>query len=132
MAVNQSSNSTCVLTFKFPTGNLTHLPSSVKPTWTVLLVINGVTAPVTFLMSLSIVWVVLERENLRSNSSKLLQAALALTDLIVSAVRQPITICLLAGLLQGYTLSCSSYHCCWPCFSLHWSVFAFLFDDGEH
>ena len=90
--------------YSFNTINLT---SPINSTWISFQAINGVAAPVTFCINLLIIWVILEQENLRTNKSNILLAALALAELLVSIIFQPILIWMFNCFLRdGCTVSC--------------------------
>jgi len=84
-----SSLPVCLITPDFQ--DSTNLPASVKPTRITLAVVNGVAALPTFVINLLIIWTVLEKKNLRSNSYTILLAGLAFTDLLVSLITEPAT-----------------------------------------
>ena len=85
----------CPITFDFDPTNITDVPASVVRTRISLLAINVVTSPPTFLVNLLVIWTVLEKEQLRSNSYYLVVAVLSFSDLLVGLVVQPLFIALM-------------------------------------
>lgn len=86
-----------------PTANL---PNTVVPVWTVLCVIQSLTAPMVFCINLLIIWSICEDSRLRSSGYNILIAILAFTDLLVGCVVQPTFISLLICLLVDCPVSC--------------------------
>ncbi|KAK3700049.1 hypothetical protein QZH41_004348 [Actinostola sp. cb2023] len=87
--------------------NISTLPSSVSPTWIFLSVLNGIAAPPTVTLNLLVIWTVLEHRRHRSANYNLLLVALAVTDLAVGLVVEPLFVLYLGCLL----LECAS-----PCY----------------
>ncbi|KAK3741765.1 hypothetical protein QZH41_002171 [Actinostola sp. cb2023] len=109
MTTNYTSNSTayyCSIAPQFHNYNITSLPDSVVPTWIFLSAVNGIAAPLTVIINLLIIWTVLENENLRSVSYNLLLAALAVTDLLIGLVVQPLYVWRLGCLVLEYSVPC--------------------------
>ncbi|XP_031567116.1 adenosine receptor A2b-like [Actinia tenebrosa] len=86
------SQQECPVTLEFDISNSTRFPKSAIPTWIAVSVISGVMAVPTFWINLLVIWTILENESLRSLNYNLILAILALTDLLVGLVVNPLFI----------------------------------------
>ncbi|KAK3726502.1 hypothetical protein QZH41_003897 [Actinostola sp. cb2023] len=96
----------CLLSPDFAPRNITSLPDTVIPTWMVISVIDGIAAPPTVVINLLIIWTVMEDEGLRSINYNLLIAALAVPDLLVGLVVEPLFVWWLGCLLVECAPTC--------------------------
>lgn len=69
--------------------------------------INSIMAPVVFSINLMVMWAILEDENLRSVLHNLLIAWLALTDLLIGVISQPLNIAVLTYAHLENTVPCT-------------------------
>ena len=79
-------------------------PDSVNPTWTFLAIVNGLFALPTAGVNALIVWTVFSDEDLRSSPFNVLLGELAVTDMLVGLVVQPMCSAIL-GCLINYCYS---------------------------
>ncbi|XP_020916136.1 melanocortin receptor 4-like [Exaiptasia diaphana] len=85
-----NTTSTCLISPDFEHYNITDLPDSVLPVWTVLAYVNGIAAPLTAVSNALIICAVFGDQQLRSKAYTLLLAALAVGDLLVGLVVEPL------------------------------------------
>lgn len=85
-----ASHLLCPISVDFEPYNISNYPKSAMPTWIATNIISFFVAFPTFYINLLVIWTILEKENLRSTSYNLLLAILALTDLLVGLVVQPL------------------------------------------
>lgn len=90
MAVNNSlPTQNCLLSIDFDYHNVTNAPNYVKTSWVVFAAINGLAAPPTILINIVIIWVILKNESLQSSIYNNVLVALAVTDLLVGLLMDP-------------------------------------------
>lgn len=97
---------TCLIQPDFDAHNITNVPPSVRSTWYLLSVINGLAAPPTVVLNLFIICTVLGDKRLRSVNYNLLLSTMAVTDFLVGILVQPLFCWYLGCLLQD---DCHSY-----------------------
>ena len=113
MATNlttQSSKTECIfMSPEFDPNNLTSLPDSVVPTWIFLSVFNSLTALPTAFINFLIIWTIIEKRRLRNANYNLLLTFLAMSDLFVGAVVQPLTVSYLVCLVLKCSSPCKTF-----------------------
>ncbi|XP_020900818.1 5-hydroxytryptamine receptor 2C-like [Exaiptasia diaphana] len=85
-----NSTSTCFISVDFENYNITDLPDTVVPVWTTLAIINGIASPFTAVLNALMVWTILGDHELRSKTYNTLLVSLAVTDLLVGLVVEPL------------------------------------------
>lgn len=102
ITVRSGSDDTPSVCFMSPVGfiPLRNHPDSVNQVWMFLSVVNGIASLPTVAINALIIWATLGDRNLRSSSFNLLLVALAVTDLFVGILVEPM-FSLLLGCLQG-------------------------------
>ncbi|XP_028516693.1 histamine H2 receptor [Exaiptasia diaphana] len=85
-----------------------YLPDSVRHTWIILSIVNSIASPLTIVINLLIIWTVVKDTNLRNVNYNILLAALAVTDLIVGLVVEPLFSFHLICFVLGCSTSCTA------------------------
>lgn len=101
-----NSTSTCLISPDFGHFNITDLPDSVVPVWTVLACLNAIASPFTVIFNGLIIWAILGDHQLRSKSYFALLASLAVTDLAVGLLLDPLLCWHLVSLLTEGETKC--------------------------
>lgn len=83
-----------------------HLPDSVEPTWTVVAVVNSIAAPPTIIINFLIIWTILMDKDLRKVTYNVLLAVLAISDLLVGLLVEPLYSWYLVALLERRPIPC--------------------------
>ncbi|XP_020913385.1 G-protein coupled receptor 12-like [Exaiptasia diaphana] len=106
MSPTSNSTVTCFIATVISHYNITDLPDSVVTVWTVIAIVNGFAAPLTAIFNALIIWGILGDHQLRSKAYNILLASLAVTDLIVGLVAEPLFCLCLVVLIKGLGTPC--------------------------
>jgi len=97
----------CIVTETFDDNyNITDLPDSVEPVWTFLAVFNSIAAPPTTVLNFLIIWTIVSDKELRKVSHNILLATLAMNDLLVGLIVEPIFSWYLVAFLKRRSILC--------------------------
>ena len=86
-----------------------YVPDSVRHTQIILSVVNSIASPLTIVINLLIIWTVVKDTNLRKVNYNILLAALAVTDLLVGLLVEPLFSFLVVCEAVGCSTSCIFY-----------------------
>lgn len=84
----------CAIPLDFLPQNITNLPQSVISSWVAAGVLNGLAAPPTFFVNITVMCTILGSPSLRSCTYNTLLVFLSFTDLLVAVIAQPLYISL--------------------------------------
>jgi len=96
----------CIMTETFNYLNITDLPDSVEPTWSFLAVLNAIASPVTIIINFLIIWTIVSDKELRKVSHNILLTALAMSDLMVGLIIEPMFSWYLIAFLKRRSIPC--------------------------